>query len=585
MNKFSLRGSLILTLLLTAGFSFLISQGCRKMDKPPSIDLTKEKFFRVKSGTDPLVIAIANNIQQQDHKRNLTGKLIKKAGFPIWEKAVISKTNAQGRNMESEQQVFIPFINEDDRETKAILAVKLNGEDTLFSMVYSGTYQQYGFDTTGNVGNWSARDVFRASTYFDHIIFGHDAFYVNDSRLLGTATDTISNQPATIYIDNTASTVQGRLQSPTSGTIIVWITYIHCQRPAPQRTLQSPARVVGPKCFNGTYAQEQVTFHLDENAPGGGYFDQEGGGGGGDTYMCVGCNWEDTNPCNLDPMAPQEPCFDDWQPIPNAVDEPYNENQFDSIYIEDGLENKYPCIADLISDSLPNVNWLSQIAGAGVFKDSAYMHLTFDTSSAYTGPSHPPAGTEPYGVVGIDVAGNTHFSARILLNGWYLRNATQTAIINTIIHESMHAIFELRWYQYQNWLNTGQGTVDSNYIKTHFPIHWSYYMNRQVSPSEEQQHMIMGTTYLNKFVDIGRPFYNPSASTQLRDSVLTAMGLFSLYQTSVWPMLPSMGKDTCAIKKIVETARQSLVGSFNFPGCGTFTTHFSDSLKLTPNCN
>jgi hypothetical protein len=582
MSLMSLNQSRLLILLLATGLLFVFFEACRKMDKPQVADLQKEKFFRTPAGTEPLVKCIAANIKRQDEKRNLTGKLISKAGFPIWDKAQISKGGNASRIAENETQVFIPFINEEEEETKAVLAVKINGTDTLFTMVYGAGYRQYGFDTTAGPGTWSARDVFGVFTYFDHLVFGRNAFYINNSQLFGTPADTITTRPVTVYIDNTSSS-QARFQRTNPGSIIVYVTYVYCQYPSGNRMASPSLRQVYPNCYNATYVQQQVTFHLDENLPGGGYFD--GGGGGDNGFICVGCSWEDTNPCNLDPMAPQEPCFDDWQPVEDAVDEPYNPDQYDSVGTSDALEETYPCIAALINDSLKDANWLAQIAGSAVFHDSAYMHLTFDTSSIYTTQVHPPAGTGFVDTAGVDIGGNTHFSATVYLNGWYLRNATQTAIINTIIHESMHAIFTMRWAQYQAWLNSGLGTIDSNYIKSHFPIHWSYLMQRGVLPSEEQQHILMGTDYLNKFLEIGRQHYDPSASPALRDSVLTALGLYGLYQTSVWPLLPSMGRDTCKIKKITETARQSLIGSFNYPGCGIFTTHFGDSLKMTPNCN
>jgi hypothetical protein len=586
MRKMSLSRSAILLLLLSAGLSFIIIESCRKMDKQatPASNLQKEKFFRIHPGTDPLVNTIAQNIRRQDEKRNLVSKIVDKAGFPVWEKAVVNKITSQARVTQNEQQVFIPIVNEDDRETRAILAVKLNGEDTLFTMVYAAAYRQYGFDSTANNDNWSALDVFAAFTYFDHTIFDRTGYYLSDSRLLGTTEDTISNQPATIYIENIGTEAQGRLQRSNPGTIVIYITYVHCDYPSGQKTASFNSRVVGPNCYNATYVQHQVNFTLDENLPGGGYF-ESGGGGGPDSYMCIGCNWEDTNPCDTDPNLPMAPCDDDWQPIPNAVDEPFNPDLYDSVGVTDALEEAYPCVAALINDSLKDANWLAQIAGSEVFHDSAYMHLQFDTSTVNTTVSQHPATTIVGDTAGIDIAGNTHFTATITLNGWFLRNATRNAIINSIIHESMHAIFTMRWAQYQAWLHSGLGSIDSNYIKSHFPIHWSYIMQRPPGPNEEQQHIIMGTDYLDKFLTIGRPFYNPAASPALRDSVLTAMALHGLYKTSMWSLLPSMGRDTCKIKIMREISLQSLVGSFSLSGCGNFTTHYADSLKLTPNCN
>ncbi|HEX2631128.1 MAG TPA: hypothetical protein VHM26_19070, partial [Chitinophagaceae bacterium] len=514
------------------------------MDKPRIADLQKEKFFRIAPNTDPLVKAIAANIQRQDTKRNLTGKLISKAGFPIWDKAQISKAGYQSRITEGEQQVFIPFINEEEEETKAVLAVKINATDTLFTMVYGSNYRQYGFDSTNNDGSWSARKVFGVFTYFDHLLFNRNAFQVSNSQLLGAATDTITGQPAIVYLD-TVSSSQGRLFSPNPGTIIVYITYVYCQYPG-GRTAFPSSRMVFPNCYNATYTQQQVTFHLDENAPGGGYFDGDGGGGDGGV-ICMGCSWEDVNPCNLDPMAPQEPCHDDWQPVENAQPEPYDPYNSDSVRISDVIRDSFPCLYSFLKDSLPNANMIAQLAGTDLFSDSAYMHLDFDTSQVVTGPAQATGLTYPkFSLIN---GGRIHYKATIKLNPWHLKHASKELMIATIIHESMHAIFKLRWWEYQLWLNPttrGDITTDSTYIKTHFPLHWNY-MNG--SPfTATQQHEIMATDYFQKFEDAMRPWYNPNAGTAIRDSVIKALGYGGLYETDAWKMLPSMGMDTCKYK-------------------------------------
>lgn len=213
MSQMSLNRSRLLIVLLSAGLLFVIIESCRKMDKPQTADSEKEKFFRTDPNTDPLVKAIAANIRRQDNKRNLTGKLIRKAGFPAWDKAQISKAGHQSRITEGEQQVFIPFFNEEEEETKAVLAVKINATDTLFTMVYGAGYRQYGFDTATNSGRWSARDVFGVFTYFDHLLFNRTAFHVNSSRLLGAATDTITPRSVTVYMDTMYSS-QGDCSVP-----------------------------------------------------------------------------------------------------------------------------------------------------------------------------------------------------------------------------------------------------------------------------------------------------------------------------------------------------------------------------------
>ena len=138
------------------------------------------------------------------------------------------------------------------------------------------------------------------------------------------------------------------------------------------------------------------------------------------------------------------------------------------------LESMYPCIASLIKDSLDNINWLAQMAGNNIFKDSAYVHLTFDTSTTNIHQGDDAATTVSQTVRIIN--GRTHFSATVFLNGWYLRNSANEYNISTIVHEAMHSVLRLRWGQYQDWLQNGTGLIDSAFMKSHFPIFWQNYV-------------------------------------------------------------------------------------------------------------
>ncbi len=358
-------------------------------------------------------------------------------------------------------------------------------------------------------------------------------------------------------------------------------------------------RTMTDPCCNATYYTNVVVFWFDLDGLGGGgdwgWYVPEGGGGGGGT-PCPGCNWDDTNPCEeQDPNQPQFPCDQDWQPTVSAVKEPFHLNEYDdTIGIGNGLENVYPCMASFIRDSFANinsdphsnVNYLAQLAGADVFGDSAYMHLTFDTSTVLTHQGQAAAGTFDT-LIAIDPSGNTHFYATIKFNGWYLRNGTREYKVARILHEVMHAIFGLRWKQYQVWLNTNphQGTIDSNFIKEHFPINWYWMTQQNVPLTELQDHEIMATDYASFFTSIGSKFYNPAAPSYIRDTVLKALGYGGLRATSAWKMLPSFGIDTCKYRNINLTAAESFIGTTNVSGCASFTTHFADSLKMRSGCN
>lgn len=533
------------------------------------------KFFEHNASIDTTVKAILLSVKRQNDKRNFVVRLTYTAGYPIWDKAKVSMKD-------DKKQVFIPFVLENGIQTNAVLIARLSGADTLYHLLYGQAYKKYGFDK--NVKDrWTAREVFTAFAIFDKEIFGHDKFTVKDDRLLGTDNNNTSNEPIVAIMKDSIAEQNARTQTIRYFTHTV--TWVICGECYFARTMDGP-------CCNATYYTDVVVFWFDDGVGGGpsyewGWFPPEGGCGGGGV-PCPGCNWDNTNPCEeQDPNQPQFPCDQDWRPTVSAVKEPFNIYEYDdTVRINSALESAYPCFAALIKDSLPNVNYLAQLAGGDVFQDSAYMHLNFDTSTVLTQEGQAAAGTFDT-LIAIDPSGNTHFYATIKFNGWYLRNGTKEYKITRILHEVMHAIFALRWKQYQVWLNTNphQGTIDSNFIKTHFPINWYWMTQQNVPLTQLQDHEIMATDYASFFTSISSQFYNPSAPSYIRDTVLKALGYGGLRETSAWKMLPSLGIDTCKYRNINLTAAISLTGTTNVSGCPSFTSHFADSLKMTPGCH
>ncbi len=82
-----------LLLMLTINFS------CRKIDiQPPAItidsvlplDAVSHKFFGIHLPTDPIVIALKNKISSENQQKPFIEKLVKYAGYPVWNKAIVS---------------------------------------------------------------------------------------------------------------------------------------------------------------------------------------------------------------------------------------------------------------------------------------------------------------------------------------------------------------------------------------------------------------------------------------------------------------------------------------------------------------
>jgi len=184
----------------------------------------------------------------------------------------------------------------------------------------------------------------------------------------------------------------------------------------------------------------------------------------------------------------------------------------------------------------------------------------------------------------VDGDGITTFSATIKLNPWHLRNGTREFNISNILHEIMHATFNLRWGQYLDWLNHHDTPYDSNFIKTKFPMFW-YAIQNQTSPlSAAQDHEIMATDYLGEFSYIMRQYYNPNATTAIRDTVIKALGYHGLHETTAWKALPGQGIDTCKYKNIEVSAEKASLNQAA-TGCGSSPVfRYSQDLKLRPHC-
>jgi hypothetical protein len=574
-----------LIFFLSIAIILITAQACRKMDKPKeqTADLLRERFFAIQPNTHPLVAAIAASIKRQDVKRDLVPGVVRKAGMPVWDKAKISSSSISARNGEGDQ-VFIPFVMEDEQRTKAILSVKLEGEDTLYSMVYGTRYHQYGFDSSGNDGRWSAPELFTAFALFDNDIYGHDEFYINDSRLLGTSTDTFGSYSGNVKIENIDPQLSGRLQNP-SGTILVLVTFMICVNDPGGRASSAEASAKAARfpvpCYNVSYFSETVVFNLDENYPSGGYY--EGGGGGGSPIFCPGCNWEDTNPCEeQDPMMPQEPCDEGWQPTLNAQPEPFDPYRYDSVKVSSEIEDSFPCIYQLLKEDLYDVNKLTQIGMHDIFTVNQYNHTYFqlDYSLCGTGISGA-AHDQPTRIV---LNGQQHFIDTISLNPCWLKQASRESIVATIVHETIHAYILWCFADYQRYQGYQQGwTIDSNYLRDNFSIYWAKYKNRPWDASF--QHQVIADNYLTYIASVIYTWGNNNAPTALRQWVAKQLAAGGLQSTSAWGSATGL-TDTCTINQVLYWGKKfhdapgTSIGYTGGTPCRQTDFSFRDSLQM-----
>ena len=562
-------GTLVAILSICVAVSFIIN-ACRKAGDRNETDAVK-KFQTLPAGVHPSVQQVAGRLNRLNAQTGFLKDFIKRQGIAIWDKALVmpvqnvstyNRYDSAGKT----DRILIPLVMEGTKQVHGALTCTVTEDSVRIWLLDGSQYKLYNSDSA--TAGMNGQQLSLILMELDKEVFGHRLFRITDSAAFNIP----GKKVPFVQLQDSSLADRFYLQAFT----ICFTIFIPLNN----------GQVVG--CPPGDCPQyEEVTVCQSSGLwggsnPGGGSW---GGGdippsppSGGGSYCRVPEpleGWPGSGGCGAGGST-------GWVPVPPKP-QPYNPNAYDTIGYSDALKETYPCMYHLIHDSLPNVNYLAQIAGTDVFNDSAYMHLTFDTSVVYTQAGQPAGETLPF-TIWVDADGITHCKALIRFNGWYLRHATKEYKLKVIIHECMHAIFKIRWSQYQQWLNPGNGSIDSFFIKKHFPIYWYYITQQNAPPSELQDHEIMTIDYNAIFSSLLKPFYNPNAPAAVRDTVLKAMGYGGLLETTAWKLLPGQGIDTCKYKAIQVCAERALIGNYSLGNCGNYQLNYTDSLHLTPGC-
>lgn len=181
---------LIISLLLVLS-AFILFFSCRKPDivqAPDTKSQTQDnRFFNVPATASPQVKAIAEAVKRQDANFHFVSEVIKKAGYPIWDKARIHNNvngTVSGRTTSDsipDEVVYIPFVLDSGSTTNAVLSVAVDGPDTTYRIAYAKGYRAFGYNTTTN--GWNARKAFALFAGFDYTVFGHRQFTIKDTLL------------------------------------------------------------------------------------------------------------------------------------------------------------------------------------------------------------------------------------------------------------------------------------------------------------------------------------------------------------------------------------------------------------------
>jgi hypothetical protein len=248
-------------------------------------------------------------------------------GYPVWDHSLIAdgpgstRTAVQKGNLQKKGQrviLYIPFVREEEKKTKAILRVVIDGADTAFRMLYPQQYRDYGFKKTKDT-EWDAQNLFNAFADFDYDLFGITQYIVKDGRIFGKKKEKlliVTRQTA----ENNKSGLASRMASVTLCN--TWTSCVYAS--------ENPDE--GGSCTTTTNC---TTYWYDDGTGSGSDTGDSGGGssGGSGGSGDDGDNWPD-DPCASDPVLVSrlEPT-DPTDPATPCGDEPW----------EDADDKDYPC--------------------------------------------------------------------------------------------------------------------------------------------------------------------------------------------------------------------------------------------------
>jgi hypothetical protein len=318
-----------LKVLLVCGMllsTFLLHQSCTKLDmNRPEVSSAEinSKFFTIPSGTNPVVVRLADNMKAKSTPEYIT-QIALKNGYPAWNKAMIQiqKKNSlshRGNNLgeEGDTTVILPFIRPGNLYVDAYLIGQIS--DTINMYFYdSKNYPDYGFRRPAADTALSAEKMALLTMMLDANTFGDSVFNVVDLRLFSyMQSDSVQATPLSksIKLKNISSLSQEANLYNTVTTICITFEY--------EEVYDNPFNVDCPpggacQWTHTVTATECYTFYGSGGgggdgggggtgpSPGGGVTpgggSTPGGGGGG------GVGWYPTNPPATPAFSLTNPC-------------------------------------------------------------------------------------------------------------------------------------------------------------------------------------------------------------------------------------------------------------------------------------
>ncbi len=186
MRKFQRNTLLFLLAAIT------IIAACRKADQPVSIgnaslaDTTiTQQFFSIPAAADPVVQAIAKEIERRNGSKEFITEFAKTKGFAVWDKAILSfpkiKAGSNFSNTIADSLVYIPLVLQNTAVTNGFIRAVINDSISL-SYCLAKDYKNYPFTTT--TGATTADEFSSLLMLMDREVFGYNMFTITDNRLL-----------------------------------------------------------------------------------------------------------------------------------------------------------------------------------------------------------------------------------------------------------------------------------------------------------------------------------------------------------------------------------------------------------------
>lgn len=241
-----------------------------------------ERFFNNSLPSNQVIVAVRNNILDQEKRNPFVEKFVTYAGYPIWDKAVIKISHDHPVASREEagppapnQVIFIPLSLDTQKRVNAVLQVKISGPDTAFHVVYKWQYNQQGYAANRKYN--TANQIALFFMGMESHAFGHYDFIIGDSLLLHD-----KRRSDTIHISSFNEPITARKMQMQ----LVKVTICYTVSCTPETRSSAVIIPTCKQCFDYYEWEDDGTGNGGGGGSGGG--GGNGGGGGG---------WQD-DPCN-----------------------------------------------------------------------------------------------------------------------------------------------------------------------------------------------------------------------------------------------------------------------------------------------